>query len=107
MFPVFLLVLGLSGLAASIVSWFTEIGCRSEIEQAEPAFAKRLFRSTGDQIIFGTGPVRVWTLFFATAPTSIRSSIHLLRWVCGAQLLMFLAFVGCIIGMALSDALTQ
>jgi hypothetical protein len=107
MFPVFLVVLALSGLAVSIVSWFTEIGCRSEIEQAEPAFAKRLFRSTGDQIIFGAGPVRVWTLFLDTAPASIRSSINLLRWVCAARLLVFFALVGCIIGMALSDVISH
>lgn len=103
MFPALLIFLGLSVLAATIVSWFTEIGCRHEIEQAEPAFAQKLFRSTGDQIIFGTSPVRVWALFFNTAPVSIRSSIYLLRWICGAQLLALVALGGCVIGMALSS----
>jgi hypothetical protein len=107
MFPALLIFLGLGVLVSTIVSWFTEMGCRLEIEQAEPAFARKLFRSSGDQVIFGSGPVRVWALFFDTAPASISSSIQLLRWVCGTQLFMLFALGCCVIGMALSDVISH
>lgn len=107
MSPVLLAFLGLGALAASLVSWLAEIGCRDEIERAEPAFAQRLFRSAGDQFLFGTGPVRVGALFFNTPPDSIRSSINLLRWVCGAQAVALVALGGCLAGMVLSDVIAH
>ena len=70
-------LLGVSAFMATIVQWFTAIGCKGDVEKAAPEYASKLYSSV---------------LFREPVPPNVVAAVSLMRQVSAAWLILCAAF---------------
>ena len=88
-----ILVFGLLGATSWIVVMVIAGGAWKTISSIDPNYARKLYISPLDQVIYRTGPVSYKYLFCARPPKAMKARINVLRVAILFQLVIALAFI--------------